>query len=177
MTNISKDTCISTRKTLATMIGEKVEVDGMPLSVHVGNITYSGEEMTVKVILRAEHHRPKEVRELEWMLETWTNLDSEKQDENGCRLYGYKPRSKKMPWIITDGAGAMFTCGDHYVAKRFWKTEGYEDDTGGIQLSADKFCFTQRLSLSQRSRAMEEVINAPAGAKKKSKKKAPRKSK
>jgi len=183
MTDITKETCIATRKTLQASIGESIEVNGMPLSVTVGNITYSGEEMTVKVVIRAEHYRPKEVRELESMLETYPFFDAEKQDNTGCRLHGYRPRAKKSPWIVKNDAGETFTCNDHFVIRWFWNTAMYKgDDLAAVKMTADKTAFLVRdmdhLSDLYRKWGERNANPPKAGAaKKKSKKKAARKSK
>ena len=188
MEEITKEICVATRKTLQASIGESIEVNGMPLGVTVGNISYGGDEMTVKVIIRAAHYKPEEVKQLEWMLETY-NLDPKAEDANGCRLYGYKPRRKKMPWTIKNDAGEMFSCSDEYVTRWFWDLAAYDNDSATGQLDGDRTCFQMRNMvwskrdderLNDLADKFAKIGGAPAGkkkAKKKSKKKAARKSK
>lgn len=179
MEEITKDICVATRKTLQASIGESIEVNGMPLGVTVGKITYSDDEMTVKVIIRAAHYKPDEVKRMEWEI-TDHNLDPKAKDQNGCRLYGYKPRRKKMPWTIRNDAGEMFSCSDEYVIRWFWDFAAYDNDSDNSQLQADQHCFQMRdMVWSARDEANLELAkgkSATAG-KKKSKKKAARKSK
>lgn len=187
MKEITKDICIATRETLQASIGESIEVDGMPLGVTVGNITYSDDEMTVKVVIRAEHYKPDEVKDLERMLKIYT-LDPNAKDAKGRRLYGYKPRRKKMPWILKDDAGKTFTCTDQYVSEFFWDFDRYTEEDGSGVISADRVCFLMRnespigrdadfyREMSALGDKLAKVGGAPAG-KKKSKKKAARKSK
>jgi len=187
MKEITKDICIATRETLQASIGESIEVNGMPLGVTVGKITYSDDEMTVKVVIRAEHYKPEEVKQLEWMLKEY-NLDPNAKDANGRRLYGYKPRRRKMPWILKDDAGKTFSCTDQYVSEFFWDFDRYTEEDGADLISADRVCFQMRNMvwskrdderLNDLADKFAKIGDAPAGkkkAKKKSKKKAARKS-
>ena len=192
MKEITKDICIATRKTLQASIGESIEVNGMPLGVTVGKITYSDDEMTVKVIIRAAHYQPDEVKQLNRMLETY-NLDPKKKDKNGCVLYGFNPRRKKMPWVLVNDDGNKWNCSDQYAFHHFWDLDAYnlDDRDSRIQYESHRFCFLGRQSMNDAwdktdrdMRDLEDKLakigGAPAGkkkAKKKSKKKAARKSK
>lgn len=187
MEEITKDICVATRKTLQASIGESIEVNGMPLGVTVGNISYSDDEMTVKVIIRAAHYKPDEVKQLNRMLETY-NLDPKAEDANGCRLYGYHPKKKKLPWVLVNDEGNKWDCSDRYVVDNFWDLDAYnlDDRDSRIQYEADQFCFTGRQAMNDAwdkvDREMGDQLVPPRAAagkkkaKKKSKKKAARKS-
>ena len=73
-------------------------------TLHAGNCTYNGGEVTFKLNVLKDGAKTREQQDMEFMADD-LNLDTTKKAKQGKQVFqivGYRMKARKSPWVIKD---------------------------------------------------------------------------